>query len=283
MPMAPRCRGSSTRTTSRSTTRYGIMGDGATHRQADDHQVLSRRHRAVQRARGRQRVALSDAERVSERRRNGTPSFVDAASGDYRLIPGSSGGVRRLFGGDPWRRRRQAERTPIAGEPIADAAADRAATVEPAAGGGCRRSVHGDRRRADVGRRHRVAPIPTARCSITCGTGATRCWCARPICRLPRSAAPSGSATSQADAAGGAMLLNPDKGAAKRAAALASPGSYVEFTVNAAAGVPYYLWLRMRASNNAYCERLALRAVQRRGRCARAPRWPASVPPTACR
>ena len=58
--------------------------------------------------------------------------------------------------------------------------------------------------------------------------------------------------TSQADAAGGAMLLNPNKGAAKRAAALASPGSYVEFTVNAAAGVPYYLWLRMRASNNAY-------------------------------
>jgi hypothetical protein len=58
--------------------------------------------------------------------------------------------------------------------------------------------------------------------------------------------------STQADAAGGAMLLNPDKGAAKRAAALASPGSYVEFTVNAAAGVPYYLWLRMRASNNAY-------------------------------
>jgi hypothetical protein len=58
--------------------------------------------------------------------------------------------------------------------------------------------------------------------------------------------------TTQADAAGGAMLLNPDKGAAKRAAALASPGSYVEFTVNAAAGVPYYLWLRMRASGNSY-------------------------------
>jgi hypothetical protein len=58
--------------------------------------------------------------------------------------------------------------------------------------------------------------------------------------------------TDQADAAGGAMLLNPDKGAAKRAAALASPGSYVEFRVNAAAGVPYYLWLRMRPSNNSY-------------------------------
>ena len=58
--------------------------------------------------------------------------------------------------------------------------------------------------------------------------------------------------TSQADAAGGAMILNPDRGAAKRATALASPASYVEFTVNAAAGVPYYLWLRMRASDNAY-------------------------------
>jgi hypothetical protein len=52
------------------------------------------------------------------------------------------------------------------------------------------------------------------------------------------------------DAAGGAMLLNPDKGAAKRVSALASPGSYVEFTVNVAAGVPYRLWLRSRATIN---------------------------------
>jgi hypothetical protein len=58
------------------------------------------------------------------------------------------------------------------------------------------------------------------------------------------------SATS--DAAGGAMLLNPDKGAAKRVSALASPGSYLEFTVNVAAGVPYRLWLRSRASGNSY-------------------------------
>ena len=54
------------------------------------------------------------------------------------------------------------------------------------------------------------------------------------------------------DAAGGSMLLNPDKGAAKRAAALASPASYVEFTVNVAAGVPYRLWLRSRATSNSY-------------------------------
>jgi hypothetical protein len=54
------------------------------------------------------------------------------------------------------------------------------------------------------------------------------------------------------DAAGGTMLLNPDKGAAKRESALASPASYVEFTVNVAAGVPYRLWLRSRASSNSY-------------------------------
>jgi hypothetical protein len=55
----------------------------------------------------------------------------------------------------------------------------------------------------------------------------------------------------QADAAGGVMILNPDRGAAKRAVA-AAPASYVEFTINAAAGVPYYLWMRLRATGNAY-------------------------------
>lgn len=58
--------------------------------------------------------------------------------------------------------------------------------------------------------------------------------------------------TEVADAAGGAMILNPDKGAAKRATALATPASYVEFTVDVAAGVPYRLWLRSRATNNSY-------------------------------
>jgi hypothetical protein len=54
------------------------------------------------------------------------------------------------------------------------------------------------------------------------------------------------------DGAGGAMLLNPDKGAAKRESALASPASYIEFRVNVAAGVPYRLWLRSRATGNSY-------------------------------
>ena len=48
------------------------------------------------------------------------------------------------------------------------------------------------------------------------------------------------------------MLLNPDKGAAKRESALASPASYIEFRVNVAAGVPYRLWLRSRATGNSY-------------------------------
>jgi hypothetical protein len=55
-----------------------------------------------------------------------------------------------------------------------------------------------------------------------------------------------------ADAAGGAALANPDRGAGKIDPALASPPSYVEFTVNAAAGVPYRLWMRMRAANDYY-------------------------------
>jgi hypothetical protein len=57
--------------------------------------------------------------------------------------------------------------------------------------------------------------------------------------------------TDQADAAGGVNFLNPNKGGAKRSV-LAAPSSYIEFTVNAAAGVPYYLWMRLRATSNSY-------------------------------
>ena len=59
--------------------------------------------------------------------------------------------------------------------------------------------------------------------------------------RVPRS-----------DAAGGAALSNPDRGAAKASSALAAPASYVEVHFNAAAGVPYRLWMRMRADADAY-------------------------------
>ena len=58
--------------------------------------------------------------------------------------------------------------------------------------------------------------------------------------------------TTAGDAAGAVMILNPDRGASKRSTALAAPGSYVEFTVNAAAGVPYYLWMRLKATANGY-------------------------------
>ncbi len=53
-------------------------------------------------------------------------------------------------------------------------------------------------------------------------------------------------------AAGGAAMENPDKGAAKRSTAQSSPASYVEFKVPVAAGVPYQLWLRMRAGSDSY-------------------------------
>ena len=57
--------------------------------------------------------------------------------------------------------------------------------------------------------------------------------------------------TTSGSAAEGVMLLNPDNGAAKRTAA-AAPASYVEFTINAAAGVPYYLWMRLLAAHDSY-------------------------------
>jgi hypothetical protein len=57
---------------------------------------------------------------------------------------------------------------------------------------------------------------------------------------------------SDASAAGGTALSNPDKGAAKRTSPLASPTDYVDITFTAAAHVPYHLWFRMRAAQNAY-------------------------------
>jgi phosphatidylserine/phosphatidylglycerophosphate/cardiolipin synthase-like enzyme len=55
---------------------------------------------------------------------------------------------------------------------------------------------------------------------------------------------------SDASAAGGARLENPDAGRAKVTTAAASPTSYVEVSFNAEAGQPYRLWLRLRAQNN---------------------------------
>ena len=55
---------------------------------------------------------------------------------------------------------------------------------------------------------------------------------------------------SDATAAGGARLDNPDAGAAKLIEALPSPPSYFELQFNAQAGVPYRLWIRGRAQDD---------------------------------
>jgi HKD family nuclease len=57
---------------------------------------------------------------------------------------------------------------------------------------------------------------------------------------------------SDATAAGGARLHNPNAGAAKLAAALADPANYFEMTFTAEAGRPYRLWIRGKAQSNAW-------------------------------
>jgi hypothetical protein len=57
---------------------------------------------------------------------------------------------------------------------------------------------------------------------------------------------------SDSSAAAGATLENPDAGAGKITTASANPASHIEATFRAAAGVPYRLWLRMRAENDYY-------------------------------
>ena len=55
---------------------------------------------------------------------------------------------------------------------------------------------------------------------------------------------------TDATAAGGQALRNPDAGAAKIAPALANPASYFEATFTANAGTAYHLWVRMKADAN---------------------------------
>jgi phosphatidylserine/phosphatidylglycerophosphate/cardiolipin synthase-like enzyme len=50
--------------------------------------------------------------------------------------------------------------------------------------------------------------------------------------------------------AGGLSIWNPDRGRAKIAPAAASPANYFEMTFPANAGIPYHLWVRMRAQGN---------------------------------
>ena len=57
---------------------------------------------------------------------------------------------------------------------------------------------------------------------------------------------------SDATAADGVRVSNPDNGAAKLATAAAAPASYFELDFQADAGVPYRLWLRGVAAKNSY-------------------------------
>jgi hypothetical protein len=60
------------------------------------------------------------------------------------------------------------------------------------------------------------------------------------------------SLVTDATAAGGARLQNPNAGAAKITTALASPVDYFELTFDADAGKPYHLWIRGKAISNVY-------------------------------
>ncbi|MFP5262853.1 MAG: hypothetical protein ACLGJB_13190, partial [Blastocatellia bacterium] len=55
---------------------------------------------------------------------------------------------------------------------------------------------------------------------------------------------------SDSTAAGGSRIWNPDRGAAKLGAPLATPPSYFEMTFTAQAGVGYRLWVRARADDD---------------------------------
>ena len=55
---------------------------------------------------------------------------------------------------------------------------------------------------------------------------------------------------SDSTAAGGQALWNPDRGQSKVSPPLASPANYFETTFTAVGGVPYHLWLRLKAQGN---------------------------------
>ena len=58
--------------------------------------------------------------------------------------------------------------------------------------------------------------------------------------------------TADLTAADGVALSNPDRGAAKVLSAASSPASYVDVPFTAEAGMPYAIWLRMRALGDGY-------------------------------
>jgi hypothetical protein len=58
--------------------------------------------------------------------------------------------------------------------------------------------------------------------------------------------------TSDASAAGGARLFNPDQGAPKATSVLSAYPDYFEVQFTAEAGIPYHLWVRSQAQNDYY-------------------------------
>lgn len=183
-----------------------------------------------------------------------TASFVNAAAGDYRLIPGSPVALAGCSGVTPG-----ADLSAVAaavGGSAPDDDPEPAPTPVP--------DPENEPPVADAGGPYAAAVGATVAADGTASVDPDGSvldylwqWGDEILVRaadLPATARHGSEWTRvvAADAAGGAMLLNPDKGAAKRSTALASPTSYVEFTVNAAAGVPYYLWMRLRATSDRY-------------------------------
>src|SRR5262249_10367408 len=60
------------------------------------------------------------------------------------------------------------------------------------------------------------------------------------------------SRVSDATAAGGTRLWNPDAGATKLSSALASPTNYFEVPFQAEAGIAYHVWIRGKADANSW-------------------------------
>ena len=66
------------------------------------------------------------------------------------------------------------------------------------------------------------------------------------------SAVGAWQSVADASAAGGSRLLNPDAGQPKLTVAAAAPANYFEIVFDADAGVPYHLWLRMKAEADSW-------------------------------
>ena len=209
-----------------------------------------------------------------------TASFVNAAAGDYRLIPGSVAGnapaVRGSTPGVDVARLNDALQGTSTTPP--DEPPPRTSRRSPMPAARTPSTVGA----LDVGGRHRIGAIRMGRSSITSGTGATKCWCAPPICRRRRFAAPNGSAPA-AERRGrrrDAPQSRQGSGQARRRPGLAGKLRRAHGQCGGRRSVlPVAADARLQQQ---LLERLALPAVQWRRRCARALRWPASARPAAC-